>query len=297
MANYEYLKKHNLLEAHKHFMRLSEAYMPTEEVLKEDDDMAGGDPNADPNAMGGDPNADPNMGGDPNAMGGDPNADPNAMGGDPNMGGGDPNADPNMGGDPNAMGGDPNADPNAMGGDPNMMGGDPNMMGGDGADMGGAEVEPEEVETIDIGDLTHAEDKLNIKQNQIGRDLSKVDGRLTKLVDAIGKFQAALDRNNSELESLKAEFEKRNPTQVEKMNLRSLNNSFPYNVTPPEFWKDQAAKGGYEVYSDNDNLNPKRDYVITNDDVDNPDRDISNTFFDLGDEDYDQTMDKLFNLK
>ena len=28
-TNIKYLKKNNLLEAHKHFMRLSEAYIPT----------------------------------------------------------------------------------------------------------------------------------------------------------------------------------------------------------------------------------------------------------------------------
>ena len=33
MANVEYLKKHNLWEAHEHFMRLSEAYIPTAEAV------------------------------------------------------------------------------------------------------------------------------------------------------------------------------------------------------------------------------------------------------------------------
>ena len=259
MVDKKYLKKYNLLEAHERFMRMSEAYMPTEEVLSEDDDT-GADPNADPNAMGGDPNA---MGADPNAMGGDPNA---------------------MGGDPNMMTGDLNADPNAMGADPNAMGDN------EGLD----DMEPEEVETIDIDGLTHAEEKLNIKQNQIGRDLSKVDKRITKLIDAIGNFQVALDKNNSELETLKAEFEKRNPTQTEKLNLRSLD-SYPFNVKPTDYWEDKARQGGYDVYSDN-KQSPTKEYVITNDDVDNPTKDIANTFFNPDNEDYNQTLEKLFGL-
>ena len=243
------------MEAHEHFMRLSEAYIPTAEAVigeADDDDAAA----QDPNAMGADPNADPNMMGDPNAMGGDPNA---------------------MDGDPNAM-----DDPNAM---PPME--DP-MMGAEGAPA------EDDGTTIDIAGLTHAEDKLNVKQNQIGRDLSKVDSRIMSLIDKIGNLQAALDTNNSELESLKAEFEKRNPTQTEKLNLRSLD-SYPFNVKPDDYWKQKAAQGGYEAYADNDEPTTK-EYVITNNDVDNPSKDIADTFFNVED-DYNQTLEKLFNLK
>ena len=283
-TNIKYLKENNLYEAHKHFMRLSEAYIPFEEEIEE----AGEDQQ--------DPNADP-MGGDPNAMGG---ADP--------MGGGMPQ-DP-MGGDPNAIGGGMPQDPNAMGGDPNAMGGDPNAMGGadpmadpmGGGDMGGedpmadpmGEEEPmDDGSTIDIDGLTKAEDKLNVKQNQIGRDLSKVDGRIEKLIGAIGNLLSRVEDNNNEIESLKAEFEKRNPTQTEKLNLRSLD-SYPFNVKPNEYWAEKAKEGGYEAYADNTEPTTK-EYVITNDDVDNPSDDIANTFFNIGDDDI-QTLEKIFRL-
>lgn len=291
-TNIKYLKKNNLLEAHKHFMRLSEAYIPT--VLPEEEIEEASEDMQDPNAMGEDPNA---MGRDPNAMGGmlgdggmpqDPNAmgggDPNAMGGqDPMAGGADPNA---MGRDPMAGGEDPNAqDPMAdpMGGD---MGADPmeDPMGEEQADDG---------ETIDIDGLTQAEDKLNVKQNRIGRDLSKVDNRITALIDTINNLLTKVDSNNSEIESLKAEFEKRNPTQTEKLNLRSLD-SYPFNVKPNEYWAEKAKEGGYEAYSDNEEPTTK-EYVITNDDVDNPSDDIANTFFKIEDDDI-QTLEKMFNI-
>lgn len=286
-TNIKYLKKNNLLEAHKHFMRLSEAYIPT--VLPEEEIEEAGEDMQGPNAMGGDPNAmggmpaDGGMPQDPNAMGG---GDPNAMGGqDPMAGGADPNA---MGGDPMAsdMGADPNAqDPMAdtMGGD---MGADPmeDTMGEEPADDG---------ETIDIDGLTQAEDKLNVKQNRIGRDLSKVDNRITTLIDTINNLLTKVDSNNSEIESLKAEFEKRNPTQTEKLNLRSLD-SYPFNVKPNEYWAEKAKEGGYEAYSDNDEPTTK-EYVITNDDVDNPSDDIANTFFKIDDDDI-QTLEKMFNI-
>ena len=287
-TNIKYLKENNLLEAHKHFMRLSEAYIPT--VLPEEEIEEASEDMQDPNAMGGDPNAmggmpaDGGMPQDPNAMGG---GDPNAMGGqDPMAGGADPNA---MGGDPMAsdMGADPNAqDPMAdpMGGD---MGADPmeDTMGEEPADDG---------ETIDIDGLTQAEDKLNVKQNRIGRDLSKVDNRITTLIDTINNLLTKVDSNNSEIESLKAEFEKRNPTQTEKLNLRSLD-SYPFNVKPNEYWAEKAKEGGYEAYSDNDEPTTK-EYVITNDDVDNPSDDIANTFFKIDDDDI-QTLEKMFNIQ
>lgn len=289
-TNIKYLKENNLLEAHKHFMRLSEAYIPT--VLPEEEIEEAGDDMQDPNAMGGDPNA---MGGMPN--GGGMPQDPNAMGGADPMGGGDPNA---MGGqDPMASG----ADPNAMGGDP-MGGGDPNAqdpmadpmadpMGADPMEDQMGDEPADDGETIDIDGLTRAEEKLNVKQNHIGRDLSKVDNRITTLIKTINNLLTKVDSNNSEIESLKAEFEKRNPTQTEKLNLRSLD-SYPFNVKPNEYWAEKAKQGGYEAYSDNDEPTTK-EYVITNDDVDNPSDDIANTFFKIDDDDI-QTLEKMFNI-
>ena len=287
-TNIKYLKENNLYEAHKHFMRLSEAYIPTmypEEEIEE----AGQD--QDPNAIGG---QDPMAGGDPNAMGSDPMGgggmpqDPNAMGGDPNAMGGQ---DPMAGGDPNAMGTDPmgGQDPNAapdpmadpMGGD---MGGEDPLADSENQDNG---------DTIDIDGLTKAEDKLNVKQNHIGRDLSKVDSRISSLIDSIGNLLSKVESNNSEIEALKAEFEKRNPTQTEKLNLRSLD-SYPFNVKPNEYWAQKAKEGGYEAYADNSEPTTK-EYTITNDDVDNPSDDIAKTFFKIDDDDI-QTLDKLFNF-
>ena len=255
MTNIEYLKKNNLFEAHKHFMRLVESPIATfpEEAIEE----------------AGENDQDPMAGGDPNAMGGDPNA----MGGQDPMAGG-------MGADPMGDGGMPQ-DTNAMGGDP--MADDPM-----------ADAEPEDDgDTIDIDGLTKAEDKLNVKQNQIGRDLSKVDDRISTLIDSIKNLLTKVDSNNSEIEALKAEFEKRNPTQTEKLNLRSLD-SYPFNVKPTDYWAEKAKQGGYEAYSDNAEPTTK-EYVITNDDVDNPSDDIADTFFKIDDDDI-QTLDKLFKL-
>ena len=256
-TNVKYLKENNLYDAHKHFMRLSEAYIPT--ILPEEElDEAGEDNMQDPNAMGGDPNA---------------------------MGGGMPQDGAPMDGAQQGEGMD------MMGADANdpMLGSDMPPM--DSPDEGGAE--EVDGDFIDIDDLTKAQEKINVKQNHIGRDLSKVDNRIDTLIDTINNLLSKVDTNNTEIESLKAEFEKRNPTQTEKLNLRSLD-SYPFNVKPNEYWSEKAKEGGYEAYADNNEPTTK-EYVITNDDVDNPSKDIANTFFDINDDDI-QTLEKIFKL-
>jgi hypothetical protein len=270
MANYKYLKDNNLFEAHVKFMRaIGESFMPIEEADDDQDNQqdpnAGGAPVGDPNAMGGGMPV-----GDPNAMGGDPmGEDPNAMGGDP------------MEGDPMG-GGMPDADPNAMGGDP--MGEDPNAMGGEPGD---------EDEVIDVDDLTKAQEKVNDKVNSVGRDLGKVDSRIEKLIGAIEGLEAMFDKNNQEISDLKKEFEKRNPTQTEKLNLRSLD-SYPFKVRPTDYWRDKAENSNYSAYADNSEPTTQ-EYVITNNDIDDfTEREIADSF--SLDDDLEQNIKKIFGL-
>lgn len=278
MTNIKYLKKNNLFEAHQHFLKLSEAYIPSfpEEDMNEADDEQGMEDQA---QLGGDAQqaqdmGDPSMGMDDSQgqMGGGmmPQDGGDAMQGAPQDGMGDPMQD---------QGVDSSLPPSQE----EPM--DTDSMGDDGKQDDG--------DTIDINGLTKAQDKLNIKQNHVGRDLSKVDTKIKDLIDTIQSLRDKLDANNSEIESLKSEFEKRNPTQTEKLNLRSLD-SYPFNVKPSDYWAEKAKQGGYEAYGDNDEPTSK-EYVITNDDVDNPSRDVADTFFKIDDDDI-QTLDKLFKL-
>lgn len=292
-TNIKYLKENNLFEAHQHFMQLCEASFPGYPemshgvVMDEADD----DPNApqDPNAMGGAPGADPMGGGAPGAPGADPMGG-GMPGGDP-MGGGAPGADPagqEMGADPNAMGQPmPDAGQSMVGPD---TGEDPFADQRNGDDEGGES----DGDTIDIDGLTKAEDKLNIKQNQIGRDLAKVDTKISSLIDKIAGLQSALDSNSSELESLKAEFEKRNPTQTEKLDVRGALDSYPFNVRPDDFWANKMKeRDNYEVYGDNDESTEDQ-YTITADDIEDLPSDISKSF-NIEDDDI-QTLEKMFKL-
>ena len=248
------MTKNSINEIKSNFRHLVEYVSPRDGV-----DEVG----EDPNAMGG---ADPAMGSDPNAMGG---ADP-AMGGDPNAMGG---ADPAMGGDPNAMGG---ADP-AMGGDPNAMGGgqspegfapqgvDQGMgmdgMGGDHA-MGGGETPGPEDDVIEIDDLTDAQEDTEHKVDAL---TSKFE-RLMSSIDSIEKRINDIDAHtNQYLGSLKGEMEKRNPTPMQRLTMRSTKSS-PYSMTPNEYMNNYAPEN-YSDESDNNGADDPQ-YKITKGDID-----------------------------
>ena len=183
--------------------------------------------------------------------------DPNAMGADPNGG------MPPMGGDPNAMG----ADPNMMGGDPN--GGmppmdDPNMMGGEDIEDIDMETEQPGDEVVDVDELTQSQEATEFK-------VDNVDDKLNKVLKIISKFNDAIEANDQKIEDLKKEFQKRNPTAEETLNLRSLA-SYPFSERPDEYWKKQQQDHpNYNVISDNDvsTADEQKEFEIRKGDIDN----------------------------
>lgn len=275
--NKKYLKENNLYEAHKQFMRLCEwSYVP--KTLEEE-----GEDEQDPNAsMGGDMNQqqqDP-MGGnmpmdnqDQNPNGDMPPMDDTMMGNDSNGGGDEmPMDDPMMGGE------------DGMGDMPPM---DDPMMGGE--EMG------EDEEVIDVDDITNAQEKMNDKVNVVGQDLGKVSDKIEALMQSISSMEQMINNNNAEIASFKQEFEKRNPTQTEKLNLRSLD-SYPFNVNPKDYWEKKGIdpNSNYSGIYDNDKPTTQ-EFEITNNDVDDFDDKMVEDSFSITD-DMIQNVKKIFNI-
>ena len=257
----KYLKESNLENVYKRMRQINE-YVITNGNTFEDDDMQQDSNAADPNAA---PAQDPNM----QAPAGNPNAAPAPdMAADPNA---DAPADPNMGGDPNATP-DPTADPN--GGmapaepDP-TIGAEATDMGEDGEPVEDVDMEGDETETagpddevLDVDDLTNSQEAAEYK-------IDGVDDKLTKLLTIASKFAKAIEDNDNKINDLKAEVEKRNPTDIERINIRSQN-SQPFSVNPGEYWDGVRAKNpNYQVVSDNE-VSPNDEdkvYTITDDDI------------------------------
>ena len=250
----EYLIKANLMESHKQFMRLcNEGYISTS--LEE----AGDEENPDNNAQ-----QDGGQGMPP--MDGSAPQDPNS--------GMPPMNDPN--------GGMPQDDGAAMPPAPDGQDGIPPM------DEPMPEDEPEEEpdDVLDVEDLTDAQEKLNKKQNMLGQDLGQLDGRIESLLAAVENMKDIINHNNQEITGLRAELEKRVPTQKERLDMRSAK-GYPYNVSPEDYWKNKEKEGVY-VASEQ-----KPDYTITTDKVNNyNDADIEKSFDD--DNQLRQTMKDIF---
>lgn len=112
------------------------------------------------------------------------------------------------------------------------------------------EMEPDD-EVIDVDELVDAQEELSYK-------IDGVDDKLIKISKVIDRLIPAIDNNNERIEDLKREFEKRNPTEEEKMNKR-IKDSYPYNLTTGEAEKDAKEK----------------EYVLRKDDLNKPINDLS----------------------
>ena len=263
------LKEKKLYEAHKQFMRLCEwSYVPQTLEEEGEDDM-----NQDENMPMGDEN-------------------PNAMQQDNGMGQGmeEPiNNSPIDNEDPNAIPQDNNT-PMGDGGDMQPMGEPMGDIPMDEDPMGG-----EDETVIDVDDITNAQEKMNDKVNVVGQDLGKVDSKIEALLQTLAKMETMINNNNQEIANFKAEFEKRNPTQTEKLNLRSLD-SYPFNVNPKDYWAQKGAdpNSNYSGFSNNGEPTTQ-EYVITNNDVDDfSEREMEDSF-DVADE-LQQDIKKIFGL-
>ena len=256
------MKKDNNIvieEAKKRFQTIMEYVVSQGTVVEADEETE--EPQEE---MGG--GMDQNMGNDPSAMGGG-------------------EMDPNMGNDPSAMGGG-EMDPN-MGGPEGFSPQDMTLDGGMGQSTDGV-TEPMQDgdEVIDVDDLTDA-------QEETEAEVSKINDKFDKVLKAIGAFEELLRSNDEKIEGLKSEFEKRNPTKIEKLHMQTAR-SYPFNQTPEEYWNEKEATSNYEIIDNDDKEAGK--FVITADELNGNEnwKEISDTLDD--DLLFNQTLNKILGL-
>lgn len=155
-------------------------------------------------------------------------------------------------------------------------------------DAAGGDVQQPGDEVLDVTELTD-------KQEDIEKEVSEIGGKFDKVMKALGAFEELVRANNEKIEDLKAEYERRNPTQVEKLSMQTAK-SYPFNVTPEEFWKEKEATSNYST-EDDDNGKEQGQYQITANDVAGATdwKAISDS---LDDDDfmYNQTLAKVMGL-
>ncbi len=249
----KFLEEKGLLKEAKRFNYIMEYVTGGDNSIEEVDGNGDGLDDAtgmaDPAAGGAMPGADPMAGGtapgaDPMA-GGMPGADPNAAAGAA------PAADPSA-----AAGGVPGFDPQPVGKDE-----DPNATAEESFD----EATPdnpdggEDEEVIDVDELVDGQ-----KRNEDA--ISQLTDKFERFLEKFSEFQGELKSNAEFMKNLESEFEKRNPTSVEKLTMRSLQ-SKPFQETPEEYMENDAPEN-YSPEDDQNGVGEPR-YTITRDDVRN----------------------------
>ena len=169
---------------------------------------------------------------------------------DPTMAGG---AAAGAGADPNAQQGVPGFDPQPA------QDTDPATTAEASFDEATPDNGGEDEEVIDVDELVDSQ-----KNNEDA--IEKLTDKFEQFLDKFNEFQDELKTNSEYMANLENEFQKRNPTSVEKLTMRSLQ-SKPFQETPEEYMENDAPEN-YSPESDNNGVGEPR-YTITRDDVRN----------------------------
>ena len=108
-----------------------------------------------------------------------------------------------------------------------------------------------DVDTMQDGDEVVDIDTLTQSQEASEYKIDGVDEKLTQLLGVIDHLTTALNQHDAKIDDLKSEIEKRNPTEEERLNIRSQS-SYPYSVQPKEYWDEKQKDSNYNVMYDND---------------------------------------------
>lgn len=169
--------------------------------------------------------------------------------------------------------------------------GEDDMSGMDN-DFGG-DVEPmqSDDEVIDVDELTDSQEETEKKVDKIKVTMEK---GFDKLLDVVNKLNKMVDDNTANMEQIRQEFEKRNPTPLEKLNMRAANDSYPFNVSPNEYWRNKEMNSNYRIGGENEE--DAKQYTITQNDIDNI-TDFNRIAKELQTDEFNQNLMNIFGLK
>lgn len=159
-----------------------------------------------------------------------------------------------------------------------------------GDDINTDTMQPDD-EVIDIDELTQSQEETEEKVEDVQVSMEK---GFEKLLHVIKKLDKMIDNSSLNMEELKQEIEKRNPTPLEKLNMRAANDSYPFNVSPSEYWQTKEATSNYRIGGEEEEDAPQ--YTITQKDIDNF-TDFRQISKDLDDSQFNQNLLNIFGLR
>lgn len=149
---------------------------------------------------------------------------------------------------------DPSATPDAAA---------PDDMDMDMGDTGGDEVDVDVTELVQGSEeATHAANAANVKTSKLLKKFNELERRV-----------AQMDTLSTKIDDLGKEIARRNPTPVEKLEMRSMD-SFPYNIKLSDYFKEA------EPNENSNGVKKAPEYILKKGDVDTKfvDSSIKNSF-------------------
>ena len=113
-------------------------------------------------------------------------------------------------------------------------------------------------DVVDISALTDS-------QEATEKDVAELNNKFSEIMSKLDSFVDLIKSNDEKIEDIKAEYERRNPTQIEKMSMNTAKGG-PFNVSPEEYWDEKEKNSNYRR-EDDDNGREQGQYVITANDV------------------------------
>ena len=110
---------------------------------------------------------------------------------------------------------------------------------------------------VDVTSLVKGSEEAKEAADKATQNTEMLLQKLSDLESRLANMTALSDK----IEGLEQEIVKRNPTPVEKLEMRSLS-SYPFNQKLTDYWADK--EGAYDVMGNNE---PK-EYILKKDDVD-----------------------------
>jgi hypothetical protein len=134
------------------------------------------------------------------------------------------------------------------------------------------EAEGDEIE-LDVTELVQKSEDAEAASMEANEKIDQLMAQLSSLDSKI----ANVDGLAQQIASLEKEIEERNPSEVEKLEMRSMN-SYPYNLKLTDYWADKEKEldnGEGQEFEEKE-----EEYVLTKDDVEQSysDNNVKNTF-------------------
>lgn len=155
--------------------------------------------------------------------------------------------------------------------------GEPEMGGDEELPEPEGEINAPETEEAPVDDSTDDEIELDVtdivnKSEAAKQSSDEANSKIGEIMSKLGELESKLpnmEKISKEIENLQKDIERRNPTEVEKLEMRSMN-SYPYNLKLTDYWNDENQDDdGYEITNgENQEFeNKDKEYVLTKDDV------------------------------